>query len=157
MILRWVLLLNLLMVAIAGPVRAQESAGKDSKTVGDLKNEVLRIEEERSQALQKGDAAALDRIYTKDLVYTNALGNVLTKAQHLADIRARNLKFTSFKHSDVEVRVHGSTGIVTGISTSLVEYNGITSSHPRRYVNVYVKENGQWRCAVHVETPVAKQ
>lgn len=156
MMLRWVLLLNLLMIATPGLVRAQENMGKDAKAIESLKNEVLKIEEERNQALQEGDADALDRIYTEDLVYTNARGYVLTKAQHLADIKARNLKLTSFKHSDVEVRVHGSTGIVSGISTSLVEYKGVASSSPRRYVNVYIKEHELWRCAVHFETPAAQ-
>jgi ketosteroid isomerase-like protein len=153
--LRWVLLLNLLVITASAFARTQESDGKDPQ-VGDVKNEVLKIEAERNQALQKGDANALDRIYTDDLAYTNARGYVLTKAQHLADIKAKNLRLNSIKHSDVEVRVHGSTGIVTGVSTSLVEYKGVASSSPRRYVNVYVKENGLWRCAVHFETNAAQ-
>src|ERR1700724_66277 len=131
--LRLVLLLSLLVITASAFARTQESDGKDPQ-VGDVKNEVLKIEEDRNQALQKGDADALDRIYSDDLVYTNARGYVLTKAQHLADIRTRNLKMASFKHSDVEVRVHGNTGIVTGTSTSVVEYKGASSSSPRRYV-----------------------
>ena len=154
---RWVLLLNLLMIATPALVSAQQSTGKVPQAVDNLKDEVLKIEEDRNQALQKGDADALDRIYSDDLVYTNARGYVLTKAQHLADIRTRNLKMASFKHSDVEVRVHGNTGIVTGTSTSVVEYKGASSSSPRRYVNVYVKENGLWRCAVHFETNTEQQ
>jgi ketosteroid isomerase-like protein len=153
--LRWVLLLNILVITTAAFARAQEGGSADPQ-VGDVKNEVLKVEEERNQALQKGDVDALDRIYTDDLAYTNARGYVLTKAQHLADINAKNLKLSSIKHSDVEVRVHGSTGIVTGVSTSLVEYKGVASSSPRRYVNVYVKENGLWRCAVHFETNAAQ-
>src|ERR1700692_965597 len=153
--LRWVLLLNLLVITASDFARTQESGGKDPQ-IGDVKNEVLKIEEERNQALQDGDAESLDRIYTDDLAYTNARGYVLTKAQHLADIRAKNLKLSSIKHSDVEVRVHGSTGIVAGVSTSLVECKGVASSSPRRYVNVYVKENGRWRCAVHFETNAAQ-
>src|SRR6202049_1907329 len=138
---RWGLLLNLLMIATPTLVSAQQSMGKDPQAVDNLKDEVLKIEEERNQALQKGDADALDRIYTEDLVYTNARGYVLTKAQHLADIKAKSLKLTSFKHSDVEVRVHGSTGIVSGISTSLVEYKGVASSSLRGYGSDYI--NGQ--------------
>lgn len=154
---RWILLLGLLTLAKPALVSAQQSVVKDPQATEALKDEVLKIEEERNQALQKGDADALDRIYADDLVYTNARGYVLTKAQHLADIRTRNLKLTSFKHTDVEVRIHGNTGIVTGTSMSLVEYQGAESSSPRRYVNVYVKENGLWRCAVHFETNAAQQ
>jgi ketosteroid isomerase-like protein len=122
--------------------------------VGAIKDEVLKAEEERNQALPKGDVAALDRIYAEDLVYTNATGALLTKAQHLADLKGRTLNFRSFKHDDVQVTVHGNTGIVTGISTSAVDYKGTVSSSPRRFVNVYAKQDGRWLCVAHMETPV---
>jgi ketosteroid isomerase-like protein len=91
------------------------------------KEEVLKVDEERNQALQKGDVATLDRIYSDDLVYANASGALLTKAQHLAELKARKLNFRSFEHEDVEVTVHGDTGVVTGISKSVVEYQGSVS------------------------------
>jgi ketosteroid isomerase-like protein len=85
--------------------------------------------------------ATLDRIYSDDVVYTNATGAFLTKAQHLTDLKARTLNFQSFKHSDVEVHVHGNTGVVTGISTSAVDYKGTVSSSSRRFLNIYVKQD----------------
>jgi ketosteroid isomerase-like protein len=121
-----------------------------------LKDEVMKAEEARNQALPKGDVEALARIYADDLVYTNATGALLTKEQHLADLKGRNLNFRSFKHDDVQVTVHGNTGIVTGISTSAVDYKGTVSSSPRRFVNVYSKEDGRWLCVAHMETPVTK-
>jgi ketosteroid isomerase-like protein len=101
--------------------------------------------------------AALDRLYSDDVVYTNATGAFLTKSQHLADLKARTLNFKSFKHSDVEVHVHGTTGIVSGLSTSAVDYKGTVSSSPRRFLNVYVQENGRWLCVAHFETELPKQ
>ncbi len=74
----------------------------------------MQAEESRNQALQKGDADALAKLYTDDLIYTNALGVTLTKQQHLADIRSRKLQLTTLKHSDVQVRMHGDAGFVTG-------------------------------------------
>ncbi len=128
---------------------ARSAAAMDS-----AKDEVMKVEEERNQALQKNDVEALSRIYADDVVYTNATGAMLTKAQHLVDLKRKTLNFKSFKHDDVEVHVHGDTGIVTGISTSAVDYQGSVSSSPRRFVNVYVKEGGRWLCEVHMETPV---
>jgi ketosteroid isomerase-like protein len=124
--------------------------------VGDanLKDEVMKAEEARNQALPHGDVAALDHIYADDLIYTNATGALLTKAQHLADLKGRTLNFRSFQHDDVQVTVHGNTGIVTGISTSAVDYKGTVSSSPRRFVNVYAKQDGRWLCVAHMETPV---
>jgi ketosteroid isomerase-like protein len=150
---RRIVFLTLSAVAFLGLV---EYAAKAVADAGAIKDEVLRVEEERNQALPHGDVAALDRIYADDLVYTNATGALLTKAQHLADLKGRTLNFRSFKHDDVQVTVHGNTGIVTGISTSAVDYKGTVSSSPRRFVNVYVKQDGRWLCVAHMETPVAQ-
>ncbi len=129
-------------------------AQKASNSAADVRQQVLAAEDARAEALQKGDVQALDRLYVDDLVYTNALGITLTKAQHLADIRNRKLSFQSFHHSDVQVRVHGTTGIVTGLSTSQVAYGGKVSGSPRKFLDVFVKEGGVWRCAIHFETYV---
>ena len=115
------------------------------------------MDEERNQALQKGDIATLDRIYSDDLVYANATGALLTKAQHLADLKGRGLNFRSSKHDDVKVVVHGDTGVLTGISTSAVEYQGKVSSSPRRFLNIFVKKDGRWLCVAHFETPVQEK
>ena len=53
--------------------------------------------------------------------------------------------------------MYGDAGFVTGLSTSMVNFHGNVSESPRKFLNVYVKENGVWRFAVHVETPAAKR
>jgi ketosteroid isomerase-like protein len=122
-----------------------------------LKQEILRISDEREQALGKGDIATLDRIDADDLVYTNWRGVTMTKAEHQTEIKARGISFqTNFQHADVQVTIHGNTGIVTGVSTTAVQYKGNAMNGSRKFVNVYAKENGQWRCVVHFETPVAQ-
>ena len=121
------------------------------------KDEVLKVDEERNQALQKGDAATLERIYSDDLVYANASGALLTKAQHLAELKARTLNFRSFKHEDVQATVHGDTGVVTGISKSVVEYKGTVSTNNRRFMNVFVKKDGRWLCVAHIETNIPEK
>ena len=120
-------------------------------------DEILKVDEERNQALQKGDVATLDRIYSDDVVYANASGALLTKAQHLAELKARTLNFRSFKHEDVQVTVHGDTGLLTGISKSVVEYQGSVSSSNRRFLNVFIKRDGRWRCVGHFETNISEK
>ena len=131
--------------------------GRSAAAEANLKEEILKVSDEREQALAKGDVAALDRIDADDLVYTNWRGVTLTKAEHQADVKARNVSFQSnFKHADVQVVIHGNTGIVTGLSTTNVVYKGSVMNGSRKFVNVFVKEDGQWRCVVHFETPVAQ-
>ena len=132
-------------------------AARSAAPPDDVKEEIIKVDEERNQALQKGDIAALDRIYSDDLVYTNASGVILTKAQHLADLKGRSLNFISFKHEDVQVTVHGDAGFLTGISKSVVEYHGSVSHSMRRFLNVFMKKDGQWQCVAHFEADMPQK
>ena len=141
----------LAFIAIAW--RASRSAAAAENTT----EEVLKADEERNEALQKSDIAALEHIYSDDLVYANATGALLTKQQHLADLKAKTLHFISFKHEDVKATVHGDTGLVTGISKSEVEYKGSVSKSNRRFLNVFSKKDGHWLCVGHFETNISEK
>jgi ketosteroid isomerase-like protein len=135
-------------------------AWRASRSVAASENateEVLKADEERNEALQKGDVAALEHIYSDDVVYANATGALLTKQQHLADLKAKTLHFISFRHEDVKATVHGDTGIVTGISKSEVEYKGSVSKSNRRFLNVFSKRDGHWLCVGHFETNISEK
>lgn len=135
-------------------------AWRTAKSAGPPENatdEILKVDEERNEALQKGDVATLDRIYSDDLVYANARGELLTKAQHLAELKGRTLNFRSFKHENVQVTVHGDTGLLTGISKSVVEYQGSVSSSNRRFLNVFNKKDGRWLVVGHFETNISEK
>jgi ketosteroid isomerase-like protein len=133
--------------------RTARSAAASENTT----DEILKVDEERNQALQKGDVPTLERIYSDDLVYANATGSLLTKQQHLADLKARTLHFISFKHEDVKATLHGDTGLVTGISKSEVEYKGSVSKSNRRFLNVFSKKDGHWLCVGHFETNISEK
>src|ERR1700675_2437715 len=79
-ILQRLLLTVLLAASLVGIIKAQELTGDKAEQV---KKDVLKIEEERAQALEKGDLAVLDRILADDYVYVNVLGELNTKAQRL--------------------------------------------------------------------------
>jgi ketosteroid isomerase-like protein len=120
-------------------------------------DEVLKADDERNEALQHGDVAALEHIYADDLVYANASGALLSKQQHLTELKGRTLHFISFKHEDVKAVVHGDTGLVTGISKSEVEYKGSVSKSNRRFLNVFSKRDGHWLCVGHFETNISEK
>ena len=151
--MRRFLLIALCTVALLGLARWTV---KNAAAAEDIKAEVMAAEEARNVALPKGDVAALEKIYADDLVYTNAKGQTLNKTQHLEELENRKLNFVSFKHSDVSVHVYGTMGMVTGVSTSAVSLDGVVSSNPRKFINIYVKQDGKWLCAGHSETPMVQ-
>jgi ketosteroid isomerase-like protein len=130
------------------------SKGKTALAASDVKEEIMKISDERERALETGDVAALDRIDADDIVYSNWRGVTMTKAQHLAEIKSKELTVRTMKHTDVQIVVHGNTGIVSGTSATSVVYKGNSPVGTRRFVNVFAKENGRWQCVVHFEAPV---
>lgn len=148
------------MVAVALAMLALVAVAWRAASVAaaeNAKEEILKVDEERNVALQNGDVATLDRLYADDLVYANASGGSLSKAQHLAELKARTLHFISFKHEDVQAVVHGDTGMVTGVSKSEVEYKGSVSKSNRRFLNVFSKINGRWLVVGHFETNISEK
>ena len=64
------------------------------------------------EAWVRGDAEALDRIHADDYLVINYLGQVNTKAQVMADVRAGAFKYKSMEHKDVVMRVYDNVVIV---------------------------------------------
>ena len=152
--MRWIWLL-LITLSLVGPARAQTAKGNESEE--DIKKEVLRVEEEQDQAVANSDIKTLEHIWADNLVYTAPNGELLTKAQHLAEFQSGIRKFESMKHDDFNVRVYGRTVVVlTGRSTSMLRYKGEVSEGPRRFTNLFVKMDGRWQLVSHHVTNVAK-
>jgi ketosteroid isomerase-like protein len=57
----------------------------------------------------------------------------------------------------VQATVHGDTGVVTGVSKSVVEYQGSVSSSTRRFLNVFSKKDGRWLVVAHFETNISEK
>ncbi|MHB8216024.1 MAG: nuclear transport factor 2 family protein [Candidatus Sulfotelmatobacter sp.] len=153
--MRRILLLPLLTVALLGFARAQATVRNQPDA--DTEKEVLEVERQKDEAVRNRDIAVLERIYADDMAFVNGRGQVVSKAQHLEEIRAGNVKYLSSNKSDYHVRLYGSTAILTGRENSVVEYHGKTISSPRQFITVYVKLDGQWKYVAHQVTPVAEQ
>ena len=152
--MRRILLLLPLTVALIGSARAQGTAR--SQVDAEIEKEVLKVEHEKDQAMQKGDRTTLARIYADDLTFVNPRGRVLSKAQRLADVRPGSLDYLSFKRGDYSLHIYGDTVVLTGRSSSVVHYHGQLIRSPRQFMQVYVKEGGQWRMVAHQATFVSE-
>jgi Domain of unknown function (DUF4440) len=146
------ILLPFLTLALAGLVQAQETTGKEAE---EAKAEVLKIEDEFSKAIVTSDWDALPHIFADGMSWV-ARGDRLDKAQVIADYRSGNLHFRRLTHDHLQVRIFGSTAVVTGHSTSILDYKGKLWSQPRLFTSVYVKLGGQWRLVAHQVSEVAK-
>jgi ketosteroid isomerase-like protein len=145
--MRRILSILLFALSFAGLVRGQGTAMSQAD-IERTKEEVLKVENEYTEAVTRGDIKTLDRIYSDELSFT-ARKELLTKAQVLANLSSGKFDNKVPLHDDIKVHVFGDTVVLTGRSTSTVHYNGKESNGPRWFTNVYVKQDGQWKLVSH--------
>lgn len=151
--MRRIILLPLLTLALAGLVQAQETTGPEAEKE---KAEVLKVEDRFSKAIMSHDWDVLPQVFADGMSWV-ARGDRLDKAQVIADYKSGNLHFRQLTHDHVQVRIFAdNTAVVTGHSTSILDYKGKLWSQPRLFTSVYVKLNGQWRLVAHQVSEVAK-
>lgn len=152
-VVRRVLAWPVLLVALSGFARAQGTPRKESDEAA--KAEVLQVSAQFDAAREAKDRATMERILADGLSWT-ARGDRLNKAQVIADVFSNNLHFKYFAHDNVTARAFGDAVVVTGHSTSVLEYKGKLFDAPRLFTDVYVKMDGRWQMVVHHVSDLAK-
>ena len=117
---------------------------------------IRKLVNERDQAIQSGDIAAIERIYADDYISTNASGLMRTKAEVIEDLKSGALKIESIASDDINVRDHGDTAIVTGRTTTKGQDRGRDVSSQNRFTQVYLRRNGRWQIVVFHFTRIAQ-
>jgi ketosteroid isomerase-like protein len=129
-----------------------EKRGGEWKVVSDAGGplndggQLLYMEMEWADADQKGDLAWFERNLADNFSgISSRTGKLTTKADEIADIKNRKDVFTSVAASDMQVRVEGNTGVVTGVyHMQGRDEKGQPLDRRIRYTDVYVKRDGRW-------------
>ena len=116
--------------------------------------QILRLEEQRRQALLRHDVQALDHLLADDYAETTTNRELRTKAQNIAEAGSGDMKLDYLNFRDLKVRVYGTTAVVTGHIIRRGQFRGRQFSGQARYTRVYVKRQGEWRAVAHEGTRV---
>ena len=78
--------------------------------------EVKKAMDDFAAALNKGDAAALDKMYADDYALVDQDGAMQTKASRVEAIKSGKIKFQGLAFNDLKIRTHpnGDGAVVTG-------------------------------------------
>jgi ketosteroid isomerase-like protein len=144
-----------LTIISSGSLAAQEQPGAVQDSA--VEKEILSIENQKNDAMQKGDTAVLEQIYGDSLIFVNARGKTLTKKDRMKEFDSGSVKYVSFRQGDYRFHIYGNTAIVTGSACSVVDYHGSINRIPRRFTSVYVKLDAHWRFVAHQATLVSDE
>lgn len=144
---RFCLLICVLSVATFAARGQKETKG--TKPPAKAEQQLLELNQTWAAAINKGDAATLDRLFADDLVVTASNGTIRDKAGEIKDAAGSpdpEFIWTSpFTTEDVRVRVYQDAAVVTGLAKWGFKYKAQEVNNERRYTHTYVKLNGDWK------------
>ncbi len=153
---RIALVIGLVVLVFAISLWAQYETGFRPRPKNETaEQELLKLEQEWTNADLKADWATMDRILAEDYVLTDRDGEVSTKAQCEAFMRSGEDKILTFVMDDLKVRVYGDAAVVT-LRTMIKEtYKGEEISDVCRITNTWIKKAGRWQCVATHSSRIA--
>jgi ketosteroid isomerase-like protein len=98
---------------------------------------------DRAQAAS--DRAELERLIADDYVLHNSSGQVQDKKGFIADQTAPGFKMEPFTVEEPVESIHGDTALMGGVSTVRGVSGGQAFTVRLRFMDVWVKRDGEWR------------
>jgi ketosteroid isomerase-like protein len=126
-----------ILMAIA-PNTVNASATDDEKAVAALDTEY-------QAAVERNDAATMDRILADDFVLVTGAGKVITKADLLKEARSKSVVYEHQNDSAQKVRVWGDTAVVTALLSAKGSEDGKPFDYKLWFSDTYVRTPNGWR------------
>ena len=114
----------------------------------EIEQHVRQLNDEWVKAMVRADAATLERIMADDFYFTYPLEGD-DKAQFIADVTSGDLKIEHISREQVNVRVFGTTAVLSARDSATWLYHGREFSGQYKILQIYSLRDGQWElCAV---------
>ena len=98
-------------------------------------DDILKLEEQRTQAILKADGPTMEKLFDDELVYIHSSGRLDTKRSYIDGLTSGKSAYKAFKFANVKVRVYGDCALVSG--DVVIELP--TRTLDLRFTNVWVK------------------
>ena len=131
-----------------------------AKTVQNLDNtniekELIALENAWAKAYLTRDVKTLERLEADDWECTNAEGKISSKAKDIVDLGSGSYTASEFAMSDLKVRLHGDTAIVSCRQKEISTQDGKDTSALYQFTDTWLRRDNQWRCvATHLSKVV---
>jgi hypothetical protein len=142
-------------VAIATPEPTPDTAG--------IEAELTKIENDWPRIIKEHDAATVRRIEADDAIFVYPDGTLGDKAQDIKDMEAGSLSADSWEVLDLKVNVLdkdsavvSGRNVVKGGKYKMPDGKVQDISGEYRWVDTFVRRNGQWQVVAGAATPVQK-
>ena len=130
-------------------------SGAQSKR--DSASQVLAVENQWNEVYKRGDIATMNSLLTDDFIITVEDGNTYSKPGYIAHSGNSSVRVEVSDMSDLQVRMHGNTAVVTGA----YHEKGIDKGKPYEYrdrlTDIWMNYNGRWRLIASHYSPLSSE
>ena len=112
---------------------------------GAAASQVLALEKKWNDVYKRRDIAGMDSLLADDFIITSEDGSTFSKAGYIARSGDTSVHVDVSEMSDVQVRMHGNTGVVTGGYHEKGTEKGKPYEYIDRFTDVWMNINGRWQ------------
>lgn len=156
MLRSWLRLVPVLTLFLVLPVRLLGQArSNDTGTIEAVRASIRRYDD----ALRRSDTVAVAQFWAPEYTFINPRGELLTRADRLANLRAGRTAFDSLAPvlAEERIRTYGDKDVVA-VHTTLLSiggrYSGRTERGQYRATAIWVRRGGRWQQVASQLTPV---
>jgi len=106
------------------------------------------------KAIVRKDRVAIEANMADDFRQIDSQGHIETKASFLADLLSDDLRIHPYSVEDFEVRLYGDVALLSGRTRMTGQYQGKPFSTHYRYIDIYVRRNGEWKIVSVQVSPI---
>ena len=108
-------------------------------------SQVLALESRWNTAYERGDVAAMDSLLATDYIITVEDGTTFSKPGYIAHNGNATVHVELSDMTDLKVRMHGKTAVVTGAYHEKGTEKGKAYEYHDRFTDVWANNEGKWQ------------
>lgn len=134
---------------LAIPLLAQQAASNSAT--------ITALEKKWTDAYKHREIGMLSSLLAEDFVITVEDGNTFGKAGYITHTADSSVRVELAEQSDVRVRMHGKTAVITGAYHEKGTDRGKPYEYRDRFTDIWMKTDGSWQViASHYSVPVTQ-
>lgn len=118
------------------------------------RDRLLEASDDFRKALFSNDIQAMHELMAEDYTGFDPLGNPQDRKMSIDAYRPGGVKLGTYDTDDLESRIIGDVGIITGKGHIKGEFAGHEFEHKLRFLDLYVYREGRWQLYLSQVTPL---
>jgi hypothetical protein len=140
------------VAAVCGGQTRRRADRRSEAAVKSARQALLELDRVARDAAVRGNVATLRRIWAKEYTSINPDGILRNREELLSLFTSGAVKYDAVEVSDLDVRVVGNMGILTGRSSPRQQFMGKIMGGPVRFTRVYVRYPRGWKLVASQST-----